>query len=209
MEKDGLAMQSWMTENDIEKTILPEVNRIWRAAGVTFTLEKVIDGSALSPPDQRQLLDDIVSAHRNHKGKSDPQRIKKLSRLIDFTSESPVSIHIYLVPYLGETSQGHTQRRHRRIFIGQWSDKASKAREKPERVLLTEERPFQQGSLSRTVAHELGHVLGLKHPHKATQTVFGLLMGGKRPGYSLTPQEIEQARRQAAALSKQFSTRTD
>jgi len=34
-------------------------------------------------------------------------------------------------------------------------------------------------------------------------TVFGLLMGGKRPGYSLTSQEIERAKPQAAALSKQ------
>ena len=202
MEKDGVEMQSWVTRNDIVHAILPEVNRIWSVAGITFTLEKIADTNALNPPDKQRLIDYIVGAHRNRKGKSNPRRIKKLSQLIDFGSVPADGVDTYLIPYLGETSQGHTRRRYRRIFIGQWSDKESKARRAPERFALTEARPFQHGSLSRTVAHELGHMLGLNHPDKAAQTVFGLLMGGKRPGYNLTPQEIERARRRAADLSR-------
>lgn len=85
----------------------------------------------------------------------------------------------------------------RRNFIGQWSDKTS---ESPEKFQLTETHPFKKGSLSRTVAHELGHILGLKHPDKTAQTEFDRLMGGKRPCYKLTTQEIETARQQATAL---------
>ena len=34
MNKNGLVMESWVTAADIENTILPEVNRIWRAAEI-------------------------------------------------------------------------------------------------------------------------------------------------------------------------------
>ena len=36
-------------------------------------------------------------------------------------------------------------------------------------------------------------VLGLSHPDKHTQSVFGRLMGGRRPGYTLTSDEITTA----------------
>ena len=50
------------------------------------------------------------------------------------------------------------------------------------------------GSLARTVAHELGHNLGLNHPPKSEGGTIGRLMGGKVHGYALTSEEIAKAR---------------
>lgn len=108
-------------------------------------------------------------------------------------------MNAYLVPYLGEASQGHTRPGQLRVFAAQWSDKASHARSAPERFALTEPLPFRKGSISRTLSHELGHILGLAHPAR-TQGVTGLLMGGAQAGYGLTPAEIETARATAMAI---------
>ena len=41
MTKNGQTMDSWVTAGDITKTLVPEINRIWQTAGITFTVEKV------------------------------------------------------------------------------------------------------------------------------------------------------------------------
>lgn len=201
MKKDGLVMRSWLTEQAIRHTVLPEVNRIWARADIAFELESVVRASALAPPDRDRLVRHIVGAHRNSDGESDPARIRSLQRLVDFSGEHPSAVNVWFVPYLGEASQGNTRRKLRRVFVGEWSDKASKGRQRPEKFQLIESAPMHKGSLSRTVAHELGHVLGLGHPDKGSQQVFGLLMGGRRAGYDLTRDEIETARRHAWRLS--------
>lgn len=163
-------------------------------------MEKIIQSRALNPPDKAELLDDVVSSHRDRQGRSNPQRIKKLNALIHRQHHNPHAINIYFVPYLGEKSQGNAKPKHKRILVGQWTDKATKARNLPERFQLIESLPFRKDSLSRTTAHELGHVLGLKHPDKKTQTTIGLLMGGKKTGYDLTQKEVEIACKTAKNL---------
>ena len=200
MDKNGLKMDSWVTEKDISKIILPEVNRIWHAAHIAFTLEQVLPARALNPPDKQQLIAAIVSARRDESGKSDPARVKNLHKLISFDKDNPQVINVYLVPYMGETSQGVTIPQRKRVIVGQWSDKATHASQAPEKFQLTEQGAFKKGSFSRTLAHELGHVLGLKHPDKNDQKEFDLLMGGKRPGCRLTPEEIKTAQQQARSL---------
>jgi hypothetical protein len=197
MKKDELDMRSWVTEEDIESTILPTVNRIWESSGISFVAEKVLQSKALNTYDKEKLIHDIVNAHRNKQGKSDPTRIDKLKKLINWNQHNDKAINVYLVPYLGETSQGNASRRDRRIFLGQYTDKASRAKLPPKKFQLLEPRPFKEGSLSRTVAHEIGHILGLRHPHRKTQKVFNRLMGGKRTGYLLTQEEIENSRKLA------------
>ena len=67
-----------------------------------------------------------------------------------------------MIPYLGGTSQGNTSPRQRRILLGEWTDKPSHGKRPPEKCLLVEAGDFQRGSFSRTVAHELGHILGFE-----------------------------------------------
>ena len=200
MTKRGVDMQSWVTRADIEDTVLPEVNRIWAPAGISFVATNIIERDARSPPDKADLLDYIVNARRDAYGRGDPKRIRAMNQLIDWSTHDDEVINIYLVPYLGETSQGNARRRAKRVFVAQFTDKPSRAQNPPARFQLTEPRPFEIGSLSRTLAHEIGHILSLKHPDRQTQTVFGQLMGGRRAGYLLTPEQIEMARERAQAF---------
>jgi hypothetical protein len=61
---------------------------------------------------------------------------------------------------------------------------------------------------TRVVPHELGHVLGLRHPDKRG-AVAGLLMGGRMPGEALTAEEVAKARRKAARLARREDDDTD
>ncbi len=200
MAKGGRVLRSWVSAEDIRRTILPEVNRIWRPAGIVFELLAAEPRKALAPPDRRPLIEFITGATRDSEGESDPARIDALYRLIDFGPEADGAITVVLVPYLGEASQGNARRKLRRVLVGQWTDKGKGAAGALREFPLSEGGVFGQGSISRTVAHELGHILGLDHPDKATQTTFGLLMGGKQPGFTLTAEEVRKARKKAKKL---------
>lgn len=209
MPKDGVAMQSWVTDQQVRDVILPEVNRIWRAADVAFRLDLVGTAPTRHRPDRRELIDAVVSARRDADGESDPERIRQLGELIEFTPGSAGTVDVYLVPYLGEASQGNTKRSLRRVFVAQWTDKSSKGRRAPERFQLTEPGAFVRGSLGRTVAHELGHVLGLRHPDRHDDVATGLLMGGRSPGYAFTVEEVAKARRRAGRLARRMDDDAD
>lgn len=199
--KRGLVMNSWVEERHIREVILPEVNRIWRPANISFTLQQFARISARDSEKKEKLIRGIAESRRDLSGRSDPKRIDKLGKLIEIENFASREVSVFLFPYLGEKSQGHARRKQRRIFLGQWTDKYSQHGQAPVKAKLIEGVPFEQGSLSRTLAHELGHILQLKHPDKNMQKDFGLLMGGKRPGYRLLPEEIATARR---ALEKVY-----
>jgi len=199
--KGSYHLTTWISKDDIRKTVLPEINRIWKPANIEFVEGMILTRPALNPADRKQMTDYIANATRDENGKADPDRIQYLSELIDFTEETSRSLNVYFVPYLGETSQGHAQRKLKRAFIGQWTDKASRGESKPERFKLVEHGAFKDGSIARTVAHEIGHLLKLQHPDKHEQTVFNRLMGGKNPGYTLTAEEIKRARKQAKKIN--------
>lgn len=200
MNKQGVSMQSWISDDALMQTVLAEVNRIWRPANIVFRVAQLTHEPALNPANKNQLIQQIVNAQRDSSGKSDPLRIRSLDSLIDWRQPDAMAIDVYLVPYLGETSQGNTRIKLKRIVLAQWTDKYSHAQRPPERCLLVEKGVLKRGSLSRTLAHELGHVLGLKHPQKQRQTQFGLLMGGREAGYALTKKHIRKARKQASML---------
>jgi hypothetical protein len=208
MAKEAFAMRSWVTDQQVRDVIVPEVNRIWRAADVAFRLDATGDVATRRPPDYRERIDAVVTARRDADGESDPERIRHLGELIAFAPGAKGTVDVYLVPYLGEASQGNAKRSLRRVFAAQWTDKGSKGRGLPERFPLTERGAFVRGSLSRTVAHELGHVLGLRHPDKRG-AVAGLLMGGRMPGEALTAEEVAKARRKAARLARREDDDTD
>lgn len=204
----GVLAASWITPQDIESTVMPEVNRIWRPASIQWKVAEIIYhplGSQIEDKQKRNkkkrhVANFLAKTKRNKQGKSNPKRIKKLTSLLDLSKEDQKAINVYLTPYLGRTSQGNARRKQRRVFITQWSDKMFKGKSPPVHFPLVEGLPMRDGSLSRTVAHELGHILTLKHPIKPEQTKFNRLMGGKKPGYELTYQERELARVQAREL---------
>jgi hypothetical protein len=198
IEKSGQRMSSWVTARDLETAVLPEINTIWRPAGIQFTLEKILYSPVLQHKNLNKLTKEIAQAHRDGKGRSDPKRIKALNKVVDQRHHDSVAINVYLVPYLGERSQGNTRPKKKRIYLTQWTDKTLAARQSPQPFQLVESRPFKKGSLARTLAHELGHMLGLKHPVNGSREQ-GLLMGGRRPGYALNAEEIAFARTRASA----------
>jgi len=200
LEKRGVTMDSWVSTDDLRRVVMPAVNEIWKQAGVEWHVAAIDTLPALAPPDRAARLERIRDAQRDARGKADPERIGAWAGLIDFAAADGAAVDVYLVPYLGETSQGNASRRHKRVLVALWTDKANRGRDIPTRVKLSEPEPFRVGSLSRTIAHELGHILGLRHPKKRQQTAFGRLMGGKRPGYRLTRKEREIARAAAQDL---------
>ncbi len=200
MQKKGVEMVSWVSPENITQTLLPEANRIWLPAGIQFQISCINKINVVDHPRKLELLQQVEQASRDEDGKSDKQRIHALDALIDKKSHNPSAINIYLVPYLGEASQGNTSRKQRRIYLGQWTDKASKASMPPLKFSLIEVGEYRQGSLGRTLAHEIGHVLGLQHPDKTSQVEFDLLMGGRKEGYTLTTQEIQTARQFASSF---------
>ncbi len=198
--KNGQALAGWVTAEDLKGTVVPEVNRIWRPAGIEFVVEQVARAASLQPANRSDLLNSIGTAHRDEEGHANPQVVGWYKELLDFSAESASSVNVHLVPYMGETSQGVANPGRRRVLVGEWSDKASRASQPPRRVQLTEEEPFRGGSLGRTLAHELGHILGLRHPSRDRPPGPDRLMGGGRPGYHLTDEEIATAR--SAALGE-------
>jgi hypothetical protein len=194
----GRTLDVWVTEADLRGPVMAEVQRIWKTAGIQWQIEGVVvDEPALPVEGLRQRLEFVARTGRDDEGKSDPRRIPALLALLDPTHRSELAYNVYLLPFLGNASQGNTSRRKNVVLVGCWTNKPSKGERPPVRVKLVEPEPLEDGSLARTIAHELGHMLGLKHPSKSTQPEFGLLMGGRHAGYRLTPAEVEAARRSA------------
>ena len=198
MAKGGVAMTNWLTPEMIATTVMPEVNRIWSPAKIEWTLSGVTPGKTRSEG-RAATIATLLAATRDSEGEGDPERIRKLEAILHDNRNDPRAINIYVIPYLGGTSQGNAQPGRRRVFLGQWTDKPSRGERPPEKCLLVEGEPFQQGSFARTVAHEVGHILGLKHPEKNVPP-FERLMGGKNPAYDLTAEEKATARKTARTL---------
>lgn len=194
LEQKGVRMSSWVAPMDIDRVVLPEINRIWKAAGIEWSIESVLEQAAADVANREEAITYIQNAKRDAAGKSDPKRMPLIHAFCDKENRHPAIHNLYFFPYLGQTSQGNARNRGNFAVIGVWTDKPSRAFRPPEKFILVEEAPFKIGSIGRTCAHELGHNLGLVHPDSATQTQFGRLMGGRKPGCDLTPEEVKLAR---------------
>lgn len=200
-----------ITKSVISSQILPEVNRIYEQANIQWNLTKVStdkpkyknyrkipDGYPSTPDELKEL---VVTATRtsNYERRLTPLMmfIKNKNR-VKRSEFGTNSFHIYLFPFIGNTSQGNAGRSNEgrsRAFhsiLGTWSNKSNRGGI-PLKALITEDwrdlsSTIDKGSLSRTIAHELGHVLGMTH-----NACEGQCLMGPRDGYIMSKPQIETA----------------
>lgn len=197
MTVKGQAMEVWVTPGDLSGPVLAEINRIWKPANIRFVIERARTESLLKPPDFNELLRSIENSKRGEEEAAGSGRTANIAKLLDPGQRHPAAHNVYLLPYIGATYQGYAAMGGRQVVVGVWTDKPSRGTHPPVKTLLVEPEPMKVGSLARTIAHELGHNLGLAHPPKGGPTTVGRLMGGGKQGYVLTPDEVAKARQTA------------
>lgn len=204
MRHSTFVMDVWVRCFDIINTILPDVNRLWSPAGVRFKLIACKCYTFAPTVPQKEALNVLENSNRRLEQSDSKLNSVRLSAIQTISSGLGVSredsINIFLLPYMGQTRQGNTHGTN--VVCGTWSDKPSRGQLPPSKVLLTEPGDFVQGSLSRTIAHEIGHVLGLRHPINSS---IPRLMGGDINGNLLTEKEIEISRRRAKHYLRLFA----
>lgn len=200
MTVKGQAMEVWVKPADLTGPVLAEVNRIWKPANIRFVIERAQVEPLLKPADFAELLKSVENARRGENEERGSGRTANIAKLLDPTHRHPTAHNIYLLPYIGGTYQGFAQLGGTQVVVGVWTDKPSRGEKPPVRTLLVEPEPMKIGSLARTIAHELGHNLGLSHPNKSEASAIGRLMGGSKQGYGITPEEIAKARQTARKL---------
>ena len=197
VHRSGTAMDSWVTPDDVRDQIIPELNSIWQVAGVVWEVEDVLEEAVVEYDGYLDDIKYIVDSERDDQlGQSDPNRLPLLYNLMQPSTRSVEEeldtnlFHIYIFPFIGNTSQGNAMRGFGwHSVVGSWSNKHNGGG-LPEKTLLTESKSdFVRGSLSRTIAHELGHVLSLVHDCQ------GCLMYSS--GYSFYQYQIDASREEA------------
>ena len=166
----GSEMNMWVTESDVRQTIIPEMNSIWSQAKIEWMVEGIINEPRVEYNGFEEDIEYIINSERDDEGRSDPARLPLLYNLMNpsyLSSEIELEknlFHIYIFPFIGNTSQGNAMNPYGfHSVVGCWTNKHNRG-ENPEKTLLTEpQTEFVRGSLARTISHELGHVLGLSH----------------------------------------------
>ncbi len=195
MTVKGQEMETWVQPGDLTGPVLAEINRIWKPAGIRFVVERAQAEPLLKLANQAELIRIVENSQRGEEEIPGSGRTAAIGKLLDPAQRHPAALNVYLLPYIGATYQGYANLGGKQAVIGVWTDKASRAERPPVKALLVESEPMRVGSLARTIAHELGHNLGLVHPDRAESSKVGRLMGGGKQGYALTDEEITKARK--------------
>ncbi|MGQ1786804.1 MULTISPECIES: zinc-dependent metalloprotease family protein [unclassified Saccharicrinis] len=199
----GVCMENWVTSKDVTEIIMPEVNKIWEQANIKWVIESIIEESVVKGDTYEESIAYMATTKRDSEGHSDPVRLKHLYSFMQpqyRTQPDEVDknlFHIYLFPFVGNTSQGNAMKKYgSHTIVGTWTNKHNRGGIPEKRLLTEDHNAYKRGSLSRTIAHEIGHNLRLRHNVCKVKC----LMGGKSRGYLLCEEQIERAR--AAAKEK-------
>lgn len=191
----GQELSSWVSKEDIQKSVMPQLNKIYKSSNIEWQVESIIEENIVKSKDNLNSIECILNATRDIR--SLRKSLNHLYKLIQNKYKSAPrqlkgnEFHIYLFPFTGNTLQG-TVLSHNTV-VGVWSNKYTKGKKPVKRKLTEDLDDFVVGSLTQTIAHELGHVLGLGH--KGKSGVNGNLM--RSQGYSLEEWQIEIMRREA------------
>jgi len=190
MKKDGLVLTNWLTAANINSLLLPEINAIWRQAGIVWKSNGVDDYNTDDNNIPPSMATDIVSVY---KGMPKKERAKKFRFLRNLASKlkKPKQFTVIIVPFLGSNIQAVGFRPHKTLFVSAWSDKSSLGKLPPEKIAAVEKKPFKKGSLAHTIASMLGRQFGV---HKISCQEYCLFGNEGTRGYILSPTQIAVTR---------------
>jgi hypothetical protein len=200
----GTRMRSWLTDTNV-RDIVSCVNRVYKNTDVQYQLGSInrIDPVRSNLESKLKL---IVTVNRQDSYQK--QRELKQARVSIFplkyreANDVGGTINVFFLPFTGNTRQGDTSRKIGSIndvYIGEWSNKFAADGVPHKRRLVATGKP----NLCKTVAHEIGHVLGLRHikgsgaEYRQQQKI--RLMGGNA-GTQLTSDEISRLHQQAKKI---------
>ena len=196
MEHSGVLMTTnHITPKMVRDEIINYVNTIYSQADISFRVEKVIEEEAIKSDSYDSDIQIVLNARRDENGRSDPKRLPPLYRMMDQKNTSSNEqldsnlFHIYLFPFIGNTSQGNAMRDFGfHSVVGVWTNKHNGGGT-PEKAKISGSDNGGMGSLSRTIAHEIAHVLSLSHNGCTSEASFNCLMNGST-GIDLNSGEV-------------------
>jgi hypothetical protein len=178
-------INNWVTPENFTDSVLPEVNRIWKPAGIQWKADSVVVEAAKTGPELESTLRRIE--------KREEVEIPTFRQLFAETGRNPKLINLYLIPCVGKAN-GIALRGGTVALVAVWRPKGPDDHRRA--PLVMSERGAS--SVAKACAHELGHTLGLVHPDE--REIERLMQAG--PGTELTPEEIITAREGAAKRGK-------
>lgn len=157
----GDLLGSSLTATECHDIILPRINELWAQAGICFAIVDVVDHRWADNVNSIPLVtlkDRIWGLCRDPAtgkmaGKAERREIF-LDHLIGNGHETPNTYDIWVFDFVGQQSQGCCISRQSRTII--CGSRSTKGYAEPTT------RPLD--CLGKTLAHELGHAVGLDHP---------------------------------------------